>query len=365
MEQYIINCWMLESIPWDNSIKKRVLQYFGDYQHIRWQYIIENKLHFESECHKIEYSAVELKIIKDKSRQELSEMIECGVEVISPLNYTFPLVLRNYKPLVKLLYVKGNKSLLTSGNRIAIIGSRKPTAYGRKIAYDLSKYLAHRGVTIVSGLALGIDAMAHKGALDAGGNTVAVLPTDVNHVYPQTNTKIYQNILEADSLILSESRTCTTPNRYQFPLRNRIISAISDVVIIIEAGEKSGSLITAQHAIEQGKTVYALPGSILSPQSSGSNRLIYDGATPLINFEHVLESIGIDIEIMPDSINFPEGLSKLAKQIYFIVKKMKNLSLDEIVASTKFEYSEIFAAVSELILEDLCEYSGINEITLL
>ena len=104
---------------------------------------------------------------------------------------------------------------------------------------------------------------------------------------------------------------------------------------------------------------------ILSPQSSGSNRLIYDGATPLINFEHVLESIGIDIEIMPDSINFPEGLSKLAKQIYFIVKKMKNLSLDEIVASTKFEYSEIFAAVSELILEDLCEYSGINEITLL
>lgn len=365
MDHYIINCWLMENLQWHTEIKKKVIQYFGDYQHIRWQYIIENKLHFESENHKISTSMSEVNKLKTSCHLELKTMLASGVDVISPLNYNYPIVLKNYKPIVKLLYAKGNLSILSKGSRVAIIGSRKPTAYGRKIAYDLAKFLALRGVTIVSGLALGIDAQAHKGALEVSGKTIAVLATDVNHVYPLTNDKIYRQIIETDNLILSECKASSSPSRYQFPLRNRIISAISDVVIVIEAGEKSGSLITAQHAIEQGKTVYALPGNILSPQSMGSNQLIFDGAIPLIKYQHILESLKIDDIINDEIENFPVGLSVLAKQIYMIVKKMKRIELDEIVNVTKFEYSEIFAAVSELILDDLCEYSGINEITLL
>lgn len=365
MDHYIINCWLMESIDWDISIKKKIFQYFGDYQHIRWQFIIENKLHFESEYHKIETALSDINILLESYRVELRNFQEMGVEVISPLNYNYPTVLRNYKPFVKMLYARGNKDLLSKGSRVAIIGSRKPTAYGRKIAYDLAKFLAQRGVTIVSGLALGIDAQAHKGALDTGGKTIAILATDVDHVYPMTNEKIYKQIVETHNLILSECKESSSPNRYQFPLRNRIISAISDIIIVIEAGEKSGSLITAQHGIEQGKTVYALPGNILSPQSMGSNQLIFDGAIPLIKFQHLLEALKIEEDANSEIINFPNDLSILAKQIYLIVKKMKKIGLDEIVNVTKFEYSEIFAAVSELILDDLCEYSGINEITLL
>ena len=287
-----------------------------------------------------------------------------GIKSIFPDSPFYPQSLHHYKPCVKMLYAKGDTALLTTQKKVSIVGSRKPTAYGRKVAYDLGRYLARNGVCVVSGMAIGIDSQAHKGALDEGGKTIAVLASGVNYIYPPSNEKMYHAIHETGGLILSEQMMDEPPRNYHFPLRNRIISALSEVVVIVEAGEKSGSLITAMHAMEQGKTIYALPGSIYSPQSTGTNRLIYDGASPLIHFSHILESLGLSIEHERRHSIVIDHLSSLAQKIYAMLLTHKKLDTDAIYEATLKEYSEIYAAISELILDDLCEYSSLNEIRL-
>ncbi len=287
-----------------------------------------------------------------------------GITCILPDSPNYPQALLHYKPEVKMLFAKGDMDLLTAVRKVSIVGSRKPTAYGRKVAYDLGLYLARNGICVVSGMAIGVDAQAHKGALDGGGKTIAVLASGVNYIYPSSNEKMYHAIYETGGLILSEQLNNEPPRAYHFPLRNRIISALSEVVVIIEAGEKSGSLITAMHAMEQGKTIYALPGSIYSPQSTGTNQLIFQGATPLIHFGHLLESLGIEVTNETRRTAAIDHLSILAQNIYALLIKRKKLDTDSIFEATLKEYSEIYAAISELILDDLCEYSSLNEIRL-
>ncbi|HSN65002.1 MAG TPA: DNA-processing protein DprA [Fusibacter sp.] len=290
--------------------------------------------------------------------------MENNTTCILPDSPYYPETLQHYKPIVKMLFAKGDSALLTTYRKVSIVGSRKPTAYGRKVAYDLGRYLARNGVCVVSGMAIGIDSQAHKGALDEGGKTIAVLASGVNYVYPPSNDKMYHAICATGGLILSEQMMDEPPRTYHFPLRNRIISALSEVVVIIEAGEKSGSLITAMHAMEQGKTIYALPGSIYSPQSTGTNRLIYEGASPLIHFGHILESLGLSQENESRENAILDHLSILAQKIYALLLIQKKLDTDAIYEATMKEYSEICAAISELILDDLCEYSRLNEIRL-
>ena len=294
----------------------------------------------------------------------MEELNKMGITCIHPESPYFPLSLHHYKPAVKMLYAKGDQNLLLTQKKVSIVGSRKPTAYGRKVAYDLGRYLARNGICVVSGMAIGIDSQAHKGALDEGGKTIAVLASGVNYIYPPSNEKMYDAIHETGGLILSEQLIDEPPRTYHFPLRNRIISALSEVVVIIEAGEKSGSLITAMHAMEQGKTIYALPGSIYSPQSIGTNKLIFDGATPLIHFGHILESLGLAIDNDRRQSAMIDHLSQLAQKIYALLLTQKKMDTDAIYEATLNEYSEIYAAISELILDDLCEYSSLNEIRL-
>ena len=264
--------------------KQKIRHYFKSYACIDWKYVSDNRTYFELlENEHLPNGPNGYKLMNALER-EVKALIELGVEVITPNSIFFPQTLNFFKPASKILYTKGNKELVTHKNNVAIVGSRKPTAYGRKVAYDLAKYLAMHGVCVVSGLAIGVDAQAHQGALDGGGKTIAVMASGVNIVYPKSNEKLADQILAKSGVLLSEQMINEQPMRYHFPLRNRIISAISEVVIVIEAGHKSGSLITANHAIEQGKTVFALPGSIFSPASEGANRLIFEGATPLIDF---------------------------------------------------------------------------------
>lgn len=185
------------------------------------------------------------------------------------------------------LYYKGRLPQETE-RAAAIVGARTRSAYGRSVAGELARTLSAAGVSVISGLAYGIDADAHQGALEGGGLTYAVLGNGVNVCYPEKNRWLYEEIVRRGG-ILSEYPPDEPPRPYRFPARNRLISALSDCVLVIEAREKSGALITADHAMEQGKDVYALPGRITDPLSSGCNRLIRQGAGILTGTEDFLK----------------------------------------------------------------------------
>jgi DNA processing protein len=185
-----------------------------------------------------------------------------------------------------MLWARGDLHLLDRPC-VAIVGTRKATAYGERITRDLARTLARAGACIVSGLARGIDAAAHRGALDVGGATTAVLGTGLDVVYPRGHAELQGRIGE-QGLLLSEQAPPDAAHGGSFPMRNRIIAALAPVTIVVEAGVKSGALITAAHALEMGRTVAALPGPIDSPQSQGSNELLRDGAVMITSLADAL-----------------------------------------------------------------------------
>lgn len=200
----------------------------------------------------------------------------------------YPLKLKNiYDPPIT-LFLKGNVNLINEFS-IAIIGCREATYYGMNIAKRFSRELAEKGVVIISGMAKGIDGVAHIGALDANGKTIAVLGSGVDYPYPLENIKIYKEILNNNGLIISEYIVGTKPNAINFPKRNRIIRALSNGVLVIEAKKKSGTMITVDFALEQGKEVYVVPGDIDRENSQGTNDLIKQGAKLVSNIEEILE----------------------------------------------------------------------------
>lgn len=208
-------------------------------------------------------------------------------EVITINDRCYPEQLKQIYDAPKKLYVRGNKEIL-GGFGIAIVGCRDNTKYGELITKNLAYNLAKNGVVIISGLAKGIDSFAHIGAIYAKGKTIAVLGNSINTIYPKENEIIAQKILEYGGAIISEYPVGSKIEKKNFPARNRIISGLSQGVIVVEAKEKSGSLITADFALEQGKDIYAVPGSITSCHSAGTNNLIKDGAIPVTNYKDIL-----------------------------------------------------------------------------
>lgn len=190
----------------------------------------------------------------------------------------------------KSLYVIGNLPT-TEMKAVAIVGSRKPSSYGKEVAERLAFDLAKAGIVIVSGLALGIDGIAHKAALEARGTTIAVLGNGLDSIYPSTHRELAQAILEKNGAIISEYKPGTPALPYQFLERNRIVSGLSDAIVVIEAATRSGTLSTAAHALNQGREVFAVPGNITSPLSAGCNALIRQGATPVMSSEDILEVV--------------------------------------------------------------------------
>ena len=204
----------------------------------------------------------------------------------------YPPVLRLYPRMPGMLYVRG-KLPDPEKKTVAIVGARSCSAYGKKEAVRFAGVLAENGVQIISGLALGVDSWAHIGALEAGGMTAAVLGSGVDVCYPVSHGELYRKILENGGGILSEYEPGTPALPHHFPVRNRIISALADIVLVVEAKKKSGSLITASYALEQGKSIYAVPGRNGDPLSEGCNRLIADGAGVAWEPEILLEELGI------------------------------------------------------------------------
>jgi DNA processing protein len=205
-----------------------------------------------------------------------------------------PARLREIHTAPKQLFVTGaNLDELLTRKSVAIVGSRKVTPYGRQVTADLAGRLAEQGVVIVSGLALGVDAIAHQAALEAGGLTIAVLPSPVEAIYPAGHRRLAMQILEQGGALVSEFPAGTKTFPGNFIARNRIVSGLGDALLITEAAEKSGTLHTARFALEQGRDVLAVPGNITSQTSIGTNNLIKAGATPVTSYEDVMYVLGL------------------------------------------------------------------------
>jgi DNA processing protein len=214
-----------------------------------------------------------------------------GIQILTWEDELYPQRLKEIDQPPPVLYVRGE---LTNEDAwaVAVVGTRRVTAYGRQVAEELAAYLASNGITVISGLARGVDAIAHQSALKAGGRTIAVLGCGVDRIYPPEHTQLAARITASGALI-SDYAPGTPPDAANFPPRNRIISGMSMATVVVEAGETSGALITAQFAVDQGREVFAVPGNILAAQSKGTNRLIAQGAHPMLSSRDVLEVLNL------------------------------------------------------------------------
>lgn len=234
----------------------------------------------------------EIDYILDKGKRNnlekyINYMEKNKINLITIFDEEYPKRLKNLydKPLY--LFTKGNEELLNSNN-IAIVGTRNCSKYGEDVAKNLSFNLVKNDICIVSGLANGIDKYAHIGALAGTGKTIAVLANGLDNIYPFENKYLAEKIIEKNGLIISEYVIGVKASKMQFPERNRIISGISDGIVVVEAGEKSGALITAEFGLEQGKEIFAVPGNLNNKNSTGTNQLIKDGANIITSFKDVL-----------------------------------------------------------------------------
>lgn len=218
------------------------------------------------------------------------------VNKISSHQSKFPDKLRKIPQPPQQLYYLGELGPIEELKVVSIVGSRGVTPYGRQVTIKFATELAKRGIAIVSGLALGVDAIAHQAALDAGGYTLAVLPSPVQAVYPASNRQLAKRILDQGGALISEYGEDDRSEAFKarFIERNRLVAGLADVLLITEASEKSGTMHTANFALEQGRTVMAVPGNITSPTSSGTNNLIKAGALPVTEVEDILSALGLD-----------------------------------------------------------------------
>ncbi|MDD2484963.1 MAG: DNA-processing protein DprA [bacterium] len=224
---------------------------------------------------------------------EMERLAGAGCQALLPGDDGYPVNLKEiYDPPMP-LYVKGILSMRDQKS-VAIVGSRRPTQQGKEIAVRLAYGLAEQGITIISGLARGIDTAAHRGALKAGGRTLAVLGSGLDNIYPPENCRLADKIAENGAL-LSEFCLRSIPAAWHFPQRNRIISGLALAVIVVEAGDKSGALITAYMALEQGRDVMAVPGSIDNPMSRGPHKLIRQGALLVETVDDIIEALGMQL----------------------------------------------------------------------
>ncbi len=220
-----------------------------------------------------------------------AEHAELGIELLSPLDPRWPLADDPDPPV--LLFYSGDIGLLEHPVAVAVVGTRRCTTVGRTVAYDLGRDFASADVAVVSGLALGVDGAAHRGALDAEGPAIGIVGSGIDVVYPGGNRELWHRVID-HGLLLSEAPAKARPKRWRFPARNRLIAGLSRGVVVVESHRTGGALLTVDEAVERGRPVYAVPGSVLSAASDGTNALLVEGATPVCSAADVLYDLGIN-----------------------------------------------------------------------
>lgn len=273
-------------------------------------------------------------------------LMEQGIGFVSVEQNNFPEKLKNIPDTPYALYFIG-KLPEEKRKSVAIVGARGRSAYGCEVAQTLAKSLSEHGVQVISGLAKGIDSDAHKGALAGGGDTYGVLGSGVNVCYPRENRYLYEKMIEKGG-VLSEHPPNTQPLAHFFPLRNRIISGLSDCIVVIEAKEKSGSLITADFAMEQGKDVYALPGRITDGLSAGCNKLIKQGAGIVQSVEDFLVDLDIFTENSCVQIDFRKNLLEKDERLVYSLIDFHPVGLGTLVDKTDFSIAHLLEILKKL-----------------
>jgi DNA processing protein len=294
--------------------------------------------------------------------KELAQAQAAGCRLLTWDDPEYPSRLREIYDPPPLLYVKGNVGLLNR-HTISVVGARRPTPYGNQMAERLARDLADRGLVIVSGLARGIDASAHKGALSsANGATIGVLGCGIDVIYPKENKKIFEE-MEKRGAIISEFPMGTFPAPQNFPIRNRIIAGMALGVVIVEGAQYSGSLITARLAMEFGREVYGVPGNATQPSSFGPNQLIKQGAKLVTGWEDVVEELPTPVraELMPvESVSHEEraalieqDLAPAERTLYALLSLDAARHVDELVEISALSSSEVLAALFDLELKSV------------
>ena len=278
--------------------------------------------------------------------QEWMHLVESGIGFVSPGHINYPKRLRNISGAPYALYYLG-KLPEEERKTVAIVGARGRSTYGSEVARHLAQELSSHGVTVVSGMACGIDTDAHNGALEGESDTYAVLGCGVDICYPRQNRYLYQRIMERGG-ILSEYPPGTQPLPAFFPERNRIISGLSDCVVVVEAKERSGSLITADFAMEQGKDVYAVPGRITDRLSGGCNRLIKQGAGIVQSVEDFLADLDIFTENNCHQLDFRKNLLEKDERLVYSLTDFRPVSLGTLVDKTGFSILRLLEILEKL-----------------
>ena len=305
-----------------------------------------------------------------KAEAELESVKQIGCDILILDDGVYPSLLREiYDPPIA-LYVKGAWTECLDQPCVAIVGSRRSSTYGQNAATMLARDLAQRGVTIVSGFARGIDAAAHRGAIEGGGRTIAVLGTGIDEVYPRDHKRLAEEILEAGGAMMTQFPLATPPVSENFPYRNRIISGLSLGVIVVEAAENSGSLITARLAIEQNREVFAVPGNITSRNSFGTNYLIKGAGAKLVQqWQDVAAELPPQIaaKLLPPPLGektkqksladqlslVPQGLSGFEESVFKQLSADSPAHIDVLVDQTRLSISDLTSALLTLEMRDL------------
>ena len=305
----------------------------------------------------------------EKAAEELETLRAGGGDVLVLDDGTYPALLREIADPPIVLYVKGDWQACLDAPCVAMVGSRKSSTYGQNAAEMLSKDLASRGVTVVSGFARGIDAAAHRGALAGGGRTVAVLGTGIDAIYPKEHKKLAEEILAGGGALVTQFPLGTPPLKDNFPYRNRIISGLSLGVVVVEATDRSGSLITARLAMEQNREVYAVPGNITSANSYGSNFLIKSAGAKLVQqWQDVVSEFPKEIAaaILPPPLTkdknggtpaqaelAPADLDKIERKVWSLLAPDEATHIDALLEQSGLPITEVTNALVAMEMRDL------------
>ncbi len=300
------------------------------------------------------------KFIDHRSQFDLEKYFELlkkeSVQAFTFKDEDYPANLKDLTDAPFVLYVKGN--LKKADNRsVAIVGTRMPTSYGREIAKKFSIELANYGITVISGLALGIDAEAQRAALGAGGRTISVLASGLDIISPTTNKSLAMDIIKDAGAVISEYPIGHVPQTYDFPIRDRLISGMAKAVIVVEGRMKSGTFYTVQAAAEQGRPVFALPGQITSLASEGPNYLIQNGARLITNIREVLEELDLEFKVDTESVEKVFPSSPIEQKIVDTLN-IEELHLDEVARITGIPIGELSARLTIMEMKGLVRNMG-------
>jgi DNA processing protein len=294
---------------------------------------------------------------RNRAKQEVDNIVDRNCRVVCPADGSYPEGLPDIADPPVAVYCRGKMACLEIP-AVAIVGSRAASTYGKRVSFELARELARRGICVVSGMAMGIDGEAHAGALAGGGVTIGVLGCGVDVVYPHQHSALFKEVA-AKGLLMSEYPLGTAPDGFRFPERNRIISGVSLGTVVVEASLKSGSLITARLALDQGREVFAVPGRIDSPKSQGTHRLLQQGAKLVNSVDDILEELDMAGVLGHNGGSGPAGAQAAAAELQEEEKHLLScldvypVTIDELVRESGYDAAAIFQMLLGLELKGL------------